>query len=183
MKDTDWFNPTNQQLLNTVSIMTTSSDYRTLNSSPLKPATWIVSSEKPSKLRCIPITSTEMGDTTSANPGSHCYTNSRKGDSHRVHYSDRTRTYIPPPLHNLLCTYPPPSCHSPSIGSSTGLPEPCSGINTPHIPYPVILHPPAYEDGTDSVLKHWLLELRHRGITQKKTHYSTIKLVISDGCC
>jgi len=50
MKDTsDWFNPTNQRLLNTVSIMTTSSDYRTLNSSPHKPATWIVSSEKPLK--------------------------------------------------------------------------------------------------------------------------------------
>jgi len=83
MKDTsDWFNPTNQRLLNTVSIMTTSSDYRTLNSSPLKPATWIISSAKPSKLRCIPVTSTEMGDSTSANPGSQCYTNSRKGDSH-----------------------------------------------------------------------------------------------------
>jgi len=26
-----------------------------------------------------------------------------------------------------------------------------SGINTPHIPYPVMLHPPAYEDGTDRV--------------------------------
>jgi hypothetical protein len=25
-----------------------------------------------------------------------------------------------------------------------------SGINTPHIPTPVILHQPAYEDGTDS---------------------------------
>jgi len=24
-----------------------------------------------------------------------------------------------------VCTYPPPSGHSPSIGSSTGLPEPC----------------------------------------------------------
>jgi len=33
--------------------------------------------------------------------------------------------------------------HSPSIGSSL------SGINTPHIPSPVILHLPAYEDGTD----------------------------------
>ena len=46
-----------------------------------------------------------------------------------------------------------------------------SGINTPHIPYPVILHPPAYEDGTLSVPKRQLLELRRRGITQKKTHY------------
>ena len=60
MKDTsDWFNPTNQRLLNTVSIMTTSSDYRTL-----------------------------------------------------------------------------------------------SGINTPHIPYPFILHPPAHEDGTDRLFRN-----------------------------
>ena len=34
-----------------------------------------------------------------------------------------------------------------------------------------VLHPPAYEDGTDSVPKRRLLELRRRGITQKKTHY------------
>jgi hypothetical protein len=46
------------------------------------PATWIVSSEKPSKLRCIQTTSTEMGDSASANPGNHCYIDSRKGDSH-----------------------------------------------------------------------------------------------------
>ena len=43
--------------------------------------------------------------------------------------------------------------------------------NTPHIPYPVILHPPAYEDGNDSVPKRRILELRRLGITQKKTHY------------
>jgi len=50
MKDTSgWFNLTNQWWPNTVSIRTTSSDYRTPNSSPPKPATWIVSSEKPSK--------------------------------------------------------------------------------------------------------------------------------------
>ena len=30
-----------------------------------------------------------------------------------------------PPLHNLLCTYPSTSGHSPSIGSSASLPEPC----------------------------------------------------------
>jgi len=71
--------------------------------------------------------STEMVVSTSANPGNHCYTNSRKGDSHPVHYSDptRTRTYIPAPFHNLLCTYPLTSGHSPSIGSSTSLPETC----------------------------------------------------------
>ena len=85
MKDTsDWSNPTNQRLLNIVLIMVTSSDYKTLSSSVRKPATWIVSSEKPSKLRWIQITSTEMGDSTSANPGNHCCTNSRKRDRHLV---------------------------------------------------------------------------------------------------
>ena len=64
---------------------------------------------------------------TSADPGNHCYTNSRKGDIHRVHYTDptHTRTYIPAPFHNLLCTYPLTSGHSPSMGSSTSLQEPC----------------------------------------------------------
>jgi len=42
-------NPINQQLPNIVSIMTTSSHYRILNSSPQKLTTWIVSSEKPLK--------------------------------------------------------------------------------------------------------------------------------------
>jgi len=37
-------------------------------------------------------------------------------------------------------------------------------------------HPPAYEDGTDGVPKRWLLELRRRGITQKKTYYSVIQV-------
>jgi len=45
----DWCNLTNQQLLSTASITITSSDYRTQNSSPLKPATWIASSGKPLK--------------------------------------------------------------------------------------------------------------------------------------
>ena len=43
-----------------------------------------------------------------------------------------------------------------------------SDIKTPYIPSPVILHPPAYEDGADSVPKRRLLDLRRRGITQKK---------------
>jgi len=29
-----------------------------------------------------------------------------------------------------------------------------SGINTPHIPSPVILHPPAYEDGTGRIFRN-----------------------------
>jgi len=50
MKDTsDWSNPINQRLLNIVSIMVTSSDYKTLNSFLQKPATWVLSSEKKSK--------------------------------------------------------------------------------------------------------------------------------------
>ena len=74
----------NHDHMNIVLILITSSDYKTLNSSLQKPATWIISSEKPSKLRCIHITSTEMGDSTSANPGSLCCITSRKRDSHLV---------------------------------------------------------------------------------------------------
>ena len=79
-----------------------------------------------------------MGVSTSADPGNHCYTNSRKGYIRRVHYSDptRSRTYIPAPLHNLLCTYPPTSGHSPSIGSSTSLPEPCQ-VQIHHTSHPL----------------------------------------------
>ena len=36
-----------------------------------------------------------------------------------------------------------------------------------------------YEDGTDSVPKRQLLELRRRGITQKKTYYA---LHFADSC-
>jgi hypothetical protein len=79
-----WLNRINQQLLNIVSIRTTSSDYRTPNSSPPKPVTWIASSGKPSKYKCILTTLTEMGDSTSANPGNHCCKNSRKRDRHRI---------------------------------------------------------------------------------------------------
>ena len=112
-----------------------------------------------------------MGVSTSADPANHCYTNPRKGDSHPVHYNDptRTRTYIPAPL-------PQPAVHLPahirSLAFHWLLHQPArtlSGINTPHIPSPVIIHPPAYEDGNDSVPKRRLLELRRRGITQKKT--------------
>jgi len=44
-----------------------------------------------------------------------------------------------------------------------------------------MLHPPAYEDGTDSVPKRRLLELRRRGITQKKTHYM-LKTLFGRSC-
>ena len=47
------------------------------------------------------------------------------------------------PFHNLLCTYPPLSGHSPSHWLHHLPAKTLSGINTPHIPCPVILHPPA----------------------------------------
>jgi len=135
-KTSDWSNLTNQRLLNTASIMIISSDYKTLNSSLQRPATWIVSSEKPSKLRCIQTTSTEMGDSASANPGNHCYIDSRKGDSHWVHNSDPTptRTYICLPLPQSVVTPPAPSGHFPSHWLRHFPTTTPSGINTPHVP-------------------------------------------------
>jgi hypothetical protein len=64
------------------------------------------------EIECILITLTERGDSTSANPGNHCYTTSRKRDDHRIN------TVIPP-AHVLYpsppsITYPPPTGHSPS---------------------------------------------------------------------
>ena len=38
---------------------------------------------------------------------------------------------------------------------------------------------PAYEDGTDSVPKHWHTKFRHRGFTQKKAYNSTILTLMS----
>ena len=72
--------------------------------------------------------STEMGDSASANPGNHCYIDSRKGDSHWVHNSDptRTRTYIYLPPSTTCCdsTRPAPPRPVPPIGSATSLPQP-----------------------------------------------------------
>ena len=53
-------------------------------------------------------------------------------------------TVIPPalaliylaPFHNLLCTHPPTSSHSLSIGSSTSLPEPCQ-VQIDHTSHPL----------------------------------------------
>ena len=44
--------------------------------------------------------------------------------------------------------------------------------NCSYTPIPVTLHRPAYEDGTDRVLKRRRLALGHQGDTQKKTHYT-----------
>ena len=75
-----------------------------------------------------------------------------------------TRTYVPPPFpqpvhtHLYTCPLPQPAVHLPapirSLAFHWLLQQPArtlSGINTPHIPCPVIIHPPAYEDGTDTV--------------------------------
>jgi len=154
MKDTsDWSNLKNQRLPNIVLIMITSSDYKTLNSSLQKPATWIVSSEKPSKLRCIQITLTEMGDSTSANPDSHYCINSRKTDSHQYNtvIPPAQHSFIPPPSSTTCCasTRPAPSGQSTSYWPCPFPATTLSSINTTHISTRVILPSPAYEDGTD----------------------------------
>jgi len=75
------------------------------------------------------------------------------------------------PFHNRLCTYPPPLYHFAYYWLLHLPATTLSDIYTPHFTSPVILHSPAYEDGTDRVPKRRLLELRRRGITQKKTYY------------
>jgi len=127
-KDTrDWFNQINQRLPLIISIMTTSSDIRTLQSSPQKLATCIGSSKKPSKWRCILITSTELRVSKSADFRSRC----RKDlgivgilptKPQWFHPHSQLYTWILP---NRLCTHPLSPGHSPSIGTPTSLPEPC----------------------------------------------------------
>jgi hypothetical protein len=74
MRDiSDCSNPKNRQWLNIVSITITSSDYKTQKFCPQKPVTWTASSEKPLKLRFIPITSTGKEVSISVGPGSHYY--------------------------------------------------------------------------------------------------------------
>ena len=106
----DWSNLINQRLPNTVLIMITSSDYKTLNSCQQKPATWIVSSEKPSKLRCIQITSTEMGDSISANPGSLCCIPQDKltATQYNTVIPPAQHLFIPSPSSTTCCAYTRP---------------------------------------------------------------------------
>ena len=117
------------------------------------PASWVLKADV-SKLRCIQITSTEMGDSTSANPGSHCCINPRKRDKPKkkrqppsiTQWSPRTELiYTTSPLHYLLCIHPHRLVPPLPMGPATTILD----INTPHIPAPVILHPPAIEDRTD----------------------------------
>ena len=65
-------------------------------------------------------------------------------------------TVIPPALALIYLPLPQPVMHLPAHSQSLAfhwlLHQPArtlSGINTPHIPSFVILHPPGYEDGTD----------------------------------
>jgi len=94
-----------------------------------------------------------MGASISANHGSHCFINTKRGDSHPTH------TTVIPPAHALIYTLPlplPAGLLTAPHGHTTSywlchFPAPTQpGINTPHIPATDILHSPAYEDGTDS---------------------------------
>ena len=67
-----------------------------------------------------------MGDSTSANPGSRCCTNSGRGGIRRLHHSDPTRTHTYIRAHSTTChtptsplpvtrlpLAPPPACAEP----------------------------------------------------------------------
>jgi len=93
-----------------------------------------------------------MGASISANQGSHCFINSKTGDSHPTHNSNPTctHTYIQPPASTTCWTSNRPTRAHYFL---LALPLPCSNrnsINTPHNPSTDIFHSPAYEDGTDS---------------------------------
>ena len=92
-----------------------------------KPVTWIASSGKRSKLKCIHLISTEKIACPSASHGNRYYTSSKKGDTHQPHNSTissytklhhatvRHRT-ISALLHFPL-TSPPPHAEGPSTHS------------------------------------------------------------------
>ena len=79
----------------------------------------------------------KVGDSISTNPGNHCYTNSGKGDIHRVHYSDPTRplpqpaVHLPAPIRSLAFPLAPPlACQNPVRYKYTIHPIPCHTSST-----------------------------------------------------
>jgi hypothetical protein len=70
------------------------------------------------------------------------------GITNIIQWSHPHTPYIPPP------SWPPPTGYSPSHWLRHQPAWTRSGINTPHIPNPVILHRPAFEDGTDRVFRN-----------------------------
>ena len=100
------------------------------------------------------------------------YIDSRKADSHSVHNSDptRTRTNICLPLPQPVVTPPTPSGHSPSHWLRYFPTTPPSGINTPHVPSLVILHPPAHEDGADRGFRNVGYQNQDAGELPKRKH-------------
>jgi len=83
-----------------------------------------------------------------------------------------------PPTHALkYLPLPQPFVHLPAPLWSLALPlapplayQTLSGINTPHIPCPVILHPSAFEDGTDKVFLNVGYQNSDAGELPKRKH-------------
>ena len=112
-----------------------------------------------------------MGASISTNHGSHCFINSKRGDSNPTHNSNshlHTHLYTPspPPIPAGLLTAPHGHttsywlCHFPAPTQP--------GINTPHNPATDILHSPAYEDVTDSEFRNVDNQKSHAGELPKK---------------
>jgi len=90
-----------------------------------KPVTWIASSGKRSKLRCIHLISTEKISCPSASHGNRYYVNSKKGDTHRPHnstissYTKLHHATVRPRTISAILHFPLPSPPPHSEPSST----------------------------------------------------------------